>query len=158
MLSNKKIVDRLMALLRTIDPQVPLPQELEARLIDRMGEEPFCKRARILQPRNRIPGHAYYIVTGYVIVFAFNEEGVRHPFRIYQKNMIVVLDCFMKQYKSPFMIWACRGTSVYSISTEHIKAIYRDMSGMEEYAWKTASAFQVLFERLRDSFLILYGF
>ncbi|RZM06265.1 MAG: hypothetical protein EOO88_53640 [Pedobacter sp.] len=131
MLTNKITFARLMALLRSIDPSVPLPDELEPYLWKHMFDHGLCKKAKRLEEWGETPKNSYYVVTGIVIVFCFDKIGDRHTFRIYGANSIVAMECFMKHEKSEFMIWQCRGSVVLSISYGHMQEIYKMMDGMD---------------------------
>lgn len=66
MLTNRIIFARLMALLRSINPAVPLPDFLEPYLWKNMDEEPITKKGRVLEERFEKHRKAYYVVTGFV--------------------------------------------------------------------------------------------
>ncbi|WP_316813856.1 Crp/Fnr family transcriptional regulator [Pedobacter heparinus] len=138
MLNNKNAFARLMALLCSIDPAVPLPDELEDYLWQHMIVEAFCSKSRVLENEGAVPAKAYYVVRGFVMVYGFDIKLDRYVMRIYRENTIVALNCFMKQTVSVFTIVACKDTLVWSISDARMKEIYEDMPGMETMALSTA--------------------
>lgn len=155
MLNNKKAFARLMALLKSIDPDVPLPADLEGYLWKEMIVENFCTKARVLETEGKVPAKAYYVVRGFVMVYGFNKNLDRYVMRIYRENTIVALNCFMKQKLSEYTIIACKGTLVWSISHNHMKQIYADMEGMEELALKTALEYSAAKEAARAKLLAM---
>lgn len=154
MLTNKIIFERVMALLKTIDPKVPLHAALEPYLWRYMEEEALCKKKRKLEEQGRVPGKAYFIVKGFVLVYYHDEAGNLLMFRIYRERTIIILDCFMRQIVSPFTLEACKGTVLWSISSVHMDRIYRDMDGMKDLVWKTAANYNNAKEQLRNNFLV----
>ena len=155
MLNNKTAFARLMALLKSIDPAVPLPAELEDYLWENMIVEEFCTKPRVLETEGKVPGQAYYVVRGFVIVYGFDEKQDRYVMRIYRENTIVALNCFMKQTVSVYTIVACKDTLVWSITIGHMKQIYEDMPGMEKMALKTALEYSAAKEDARARLLAL---
>lgn len=138
MLNNKNAFARLMALLRSINPAVPLPDELDNYLWQHMIVEAFCSSSRVLENEGAVPARAYYVVRGFVIVYGFDLQLDRYVLRIYRENTIVALNCFMKQQVSVFTIVACKDTLVWSISDAGMKQLYKDMPDMETMALSTA--------------------
>ncbi|HMI02593.1 MAG TPA: Crp/Fnr family transcriptional regulator [Pedobacter sp.] len=155
MLNNDKAFNRLMALLRSIDPKNPLPEELEPYLLLWMIDEPYCKKERSLEYQGEVPKNAYYVVHGLVKVYAWCPNGYRYLYRIYRENTIVALKCFMDQEVSAFEIVACKNTLVRSISHAHMQKIYKHMEGMREMALKTAFMYSEAQEKLRTDLLAL---
>lgn len=155
MLNNDKAFKRLMALLCSIDPKNPLPEELESYLLLWMIAEPYCKRERSLEYQGEVPKNAYYVVHGLVKVYAWCPKGYRYLYRIYRENTIVALKCFMDQEVSAFEIVACKNTLVWSISQVHMQKIYKGMDGMREMALKTAFMYSEAKEKLRTDLLAL---
>lgn len=138
MLNNKNAFARLMALLRSINPAVPLPDELDNYLWQHMIVEAFCSSNRVLENEGAVPARAYYVVRGFVIVYGFDLHLDRYVLRIYRENTIVALNCFMKQQVSVFTIVACKDTLVWSISDAGMKQLYKEMPDMETMALSTA--------------------
>lgn len=154
MLNNRIPFERLMAILRAIDPDIPLPDELENYLWENMEVEPFCFVPRDLEREGSIPENAYYVVRGLVIVYAY-ENGIPYATSIYRENTIVALNCFMKQVESPYTITGIKNTLVWSISHTHMQKIYHDMKGMTEMALKTAMEYIEKKETQRYALLAL---
>ncbi|MES2457509.1 MAG: Crp/Fnr family transcriptional regulator [Bacteroidota bacterium] len=155
MLNNRKVLKRLIALLRSIDPKTPLPEELEERLWQVMIVEKFWEKEHLWVREGEIPGKAFYVVSGMVMVYAWHPDGYRHLYRIYRENTIVALKCFMDQTPSAYDIVTCRGTLLWSISDKAMKAIYTDMDGMREMALNTALTYSEAKEKLRTDLLML---
>jgi CRP-like cAMP-binding protein len=155
MLNNRKALKRLMALLRSIDPKTPLPEELEERLWQVMIVEKIWKKERSLVVEGDIPDKAFYVVNGMVKVYAWHPEGYRYLYRIYRENTIVALKCFMDQTPADYDIVACKGVLLWSISNEEMNKIYADMDGMKEMALNTAFSYSEAKEKLRTDLLIL---
>jgi CRP-like cAMP-binding protein len=155
MLNNDKSFKRLMALLRSIDPKIPLPLELETYLLLWMIAEPYCTDERTLEHQGSVPKNAYYVVHGMVKVYGWSPKGYRYLQRIYRENTIVAMKCFMDQQESKYEIVACKDTLVWSISQDHMQKIYNKMDGMREMALKTAFQYSEAKEKLRNDLLAL---
>ena len=154
MLNNRIPFERLMAILRAIDPDISLPDELENYLWENMEVEPFCFVPRDLETEGSTPDNAYYVVRGLVIVYAY-ENGTPYLIKIYSENTIVALNCFMKQVKSTYTIASTKDTLVWSISHGHMQKIYEGMKGMKEMALKTAMEYIEKKESQRNALLAL---
>jgi CRP-like cAMP-binding protein len=155
MLNNRKVFKRLMALLRKIDPKKPLPPELDDYLWKNMEVEDYCFKLKDLETEGKVPGKAYYVVRGFVIVYGFDEKLNRYVFRIYKENSIVALNSFMEQTVSTFTIVACKDTLVWSITDEEMQNIYGKMDGMHNVALKAALQYSDLQEEARAVLLAL---
>ncbi|MBB5437347.1 CRP-like cAMP-binding protein [Pedobacter sp. AK017] len=153
MLNNKIVFARFMALLKSIDPDVPLPAELEDYLWKNMIVEALCNKACRIEEENKIPKKAYYVVRGFVLVYGYNHEQDRYLFRIYRANSIVAMDCFMRQQTSPYCIWLCKDTLLWSISSTCMDAVYKNWDGMKAFAFKTSSKHNAAKEQSRASLL-----
>ena len=158
MLNNRILFEgRLMPLLRSIIPSFPLPVALEPYLWQNMEEEPILKYGKILEGWQEKHKKAYYVVTGFVIVFVFDVKGNRHSFRFYRRHTIVALDSFLNETASEYMIWRCPGVVLWSITRKHIQCIYDQMEGMELMVEKTVNKFHIANEQLRECFLMLHA-
>ena len=155
MLNNKKVLASLMDLLSKVDPNVPLPEELAAFLWSKAEVEPLCLKARDLESEGEIPGKAYYVVRGFVIVNGFDQYLDQYTFRIYRENTIIGMNCFMQQQLSDFTITACKGTLVLSLTHAHLQQAYQEVPGMEQLALKTALAYSDYKESSRAALLVL---
>ena len=139
----------------SIDPAIPLPEDLEERLWRVMRVEVYCHRERSLVMEGDVPGKAFYVVHGLVKVYAWCADGYRYLYRIYRENTIVALKCFMDQTVSAYDIVACKNSLLWSISNEQMQKIYNDMEGMKEMALKTAFSYSEAKEKLRTDLLVL---
>ena len=153
MLNNKIAFVRLMTLLKSIDPDVPLPEGLEDYLWENMMVEEFCIKTRRFEQEGAIPKNAYYVVRGFVMVYGYNHKLDRYVFRIYRENTIVAMDCFMQQEISEYCIWGCQDSLLWSISSGHMDTIYHRWEGMKDFAWKTASRYNATKEKSRNLLL-----
>ncbi|MES2455408.1 MAG: Crp/Fnr family transcriptional regulator [Bacteroidota bacterium] len=154
MLDNRDVFKRLMKLLRSL-ARKPLPPELDEVLWNEMMVLPYFYKEDILEDEGQIPGHAYYVVSGYVMVYAWCSNGYRYLFRIYRENTIVAFKDFMNQDKSRYQIVACRNTRVWSVSNEVMTEIYKNMDGMREMALNTVLEYSDSKEKLRNDLLAL---
>ncbi|TKC07676.1 Crp/Fnr family transcriptional regulator [Pedobacter frigoris] len=153
MLNNRKTFEKLMNVLHGINPDMPLPGPLEPYLWENMEPGPFCKQGRSLEHEGAVPKNAYYVVSGFVIVYGFNSKAERYVMRIYGENTIVAMDCFMRQQVSKYTIVGCKDTLVWSISNTHMQQIYKDLEGMKDVAWQTASKYSDHMEEMRSRLL-----
>jgi|GEM_PF-2433644 len=153
MLHPEKILDRIIALLQAINPFKELPAFLRPFLSERMSRGSALPESKILEREGKVPKHAWYIVTGFIIVYGFDERGRRFPFRIYGANSIVALNCFMKECKSAYRIKACKGTVLWGITASDVKDMYGKEAGMELFANKAALDFSDAHETLRANLL-----
>ncbi|WP_316791493.1 Crp/Fnr family transcriptional regulator [Pedobacter frigoris] len=153
MLNNRKPFGKLMNVLHGINPDMPLPGPLEPYLWENMGPGPFCKVGRTLEYEGEVPKNAYYVVSGFVIVYGYNSKADRYVMRIYGENTIVAMDCFMRQQVSKYTIVGCKDTLVWSISNTHMQQIYKDLEGMKDVAWQTASKYSDHMEEMKNRLL-----
>lgn len=143
---------RLIAVLRGIDPKTPLPIKLEPQLTARMQEEPFKKKRQTLVAYGEKPGKAFFLLSGYVVVYYIDDEGEIRVVRIAFGEQIIVIDAFMQNKPSPYYLIAMREAVMISIDYDSMQAIYRDVPGVDELAIKTAASYERL-ERERDELL-----
>ncbi|MNL05765.1 hypothetical protein D3C87_1263770 [compost metagenome] len=153
MLNNRIVFARLIALLKSINPAVPLPEGLEDYLWEFMEVEELCIKSCRFEEEGEIPKKAYYVVRGFVIVYGYNHKLDKYVFRIYRENTIVAMDCFMQQEVSEYCIWGCKDALLWSISSGHMDKIYERWEGMKDFAWKTASRYNAAKEKARSSLL-----
>jgi CRP-like cAMP-binding protein len=154
MLNSKLILKKLMDYLRSIDERLFIPKSLDDKLEEDMEHEPVKAIEQVFVRHGKVPDRAFYIVSGFVMVYYFDEKGKQQLFRIYQENSIVAMDCFMNQTASPYFIVACKSAVLISITHEHMKEIYATIGVVHELATKTASSYEKK-ELLRDSLLDL---
>ncbi|HKG05835.1 MAG TPA: hypothetical protein VKB19_05220 [Pedobacter sp.] len=155
MLNNKDVFEKLMALLRSIEPDKSLPPGLEDLLWAEMMVVDYCYQETELEPEGKTPANAYYVVSGFVMVYAWCPEGYRYLYRIYPENTIVAFTDFVNQKISAYLIVACRNTRVWSISNALIKKIYLKMPEMMVTALNVALHFSEYMERLHSDLLRL---
>jgi len=143
-----------MAALRSIYPNVPLPEGLEEFLWNHMIVEAFCKKKRVLEREGEVPKNAYYVLNGKVTVEGF-ADGLPYTECIYRENTIVALNAFLKQEKSLHTITATAGTLVWSISNETMLEMYQKWPEMKALALQAALNYMELKRAQRSSLLAL---
>ena len=159
MLNNRKTFERLMAVLRAVDPKISLPAGFEEYLWANMQVEDLCRVERMLEQEGATPRKAYFVVRGLVIVEGY-VNGLPYLQSIYRENTIVGLNAFMKHEVSLQSVSGTKDTLVWSISHKCMEEIYRTWPGLRAFALQTAlnylevkqlqrSAFQALEEKER---------
>lgn len=141
-----------MAYLQRIDPATPLSPKLEPELKDRMKDISFRKKRQTLVTQDEKPGHAYFLLSGYVVVCYIDDKGEIRVVRIAFGEQIIAIDAFMQNKPSPYYIIAMREAVLISIDYDNMLAIYRDVPGVDELAVKTSASYERL-EKERDELL-----
>lgn len=152
MLINKRIFARLMALLRSINPQMMLPLSFEHFLWQHMNEM-HCKTNTILEHQGKKPKHAYFVVRGFITLHYIDKEGEKHVTRIYRENEICGLISFIAQLASPYTIEVSKGAMLLSVSNKAMQQLYTEMPGMKEFAMRTSMEYESHMEQLRENML-----
>jgi CRP-like cAMP-binding protein len=155
MLHPDVILSRIMVILKSIDSKRVLPETLKPFLGRCMARGTVLLRSKTLEWEHKIPKRAYYVAIGFVIVYGLDERGKPFPFRIYGRDTIVALNCFMTQGHSAFRIKACKGALVWSINAGDLKNLYQNMDGMELFALRAALDLGAAQEVLRANLLAL---
>jgi CRP-like cAMP-binding protein len=152
MLKLKIPFERLMKLLRSINPQIELPDALEPFLWQCM-EEITTSHHEVLVDQGAIPKYAYFIIRGYIYVYYFDKYGNKHVIRFYAEDCIVAFLSFLERTGSPYYIAAGRDTLLSRISAGDMQHIYNTMSGMKEFAQLTVMRYDASKEKLREDML-----
>lgn len=151
---NRKTFDRLMALLRAICPEIPLPVGFEQFLWQHMKVEPLCKVRRVLECEGLKPKKAYYVVNGLVLVQGF-ADGSAYTASIYREHTIVAMNAFMKGKKAIHQITGTRDALVWSIRRESMLLLYKQWPEMKAMALQTALDYIELKKIQRSALLAL---
>ncbi|WP_316789654.1 Crp/Fnr family transcriptional regulator [Pedobacter frigoris] len=152
---NRKIFEKLIKLLRSINPKVPLPEGFDEFLFLRMrGVTMDHKRETFLEHEGDKPGNAYYVVSGLVLVYGY-VDGIPFTESIYRENTIVALREFMEHDDATHTVVATKGTLVVRISAEAMDEIYRAWPPMEAFAMLTAMKYLEMKKDRRNSLLAL---
>jgi len=138
----------LLKLLQSIRPGVPLPDGLPPLLWSLLSNDITFREETVLEEKDRKPKHAYYVIKGYVKVYAWGLNGYRYLFRIYRPGTIVALMDFIDQNTSEYELVACRKSTVRKISIRGMEQIYATIPGMKEFAYNTALSYNQYKEKL----------
>jgi len=152
MLNNEKTLDKIMMLIQRADPTFALPVRLRSFLSKELTSQTLYQENTILHHQDAKVGLAYYVVTGFVQIYYYDEFGDKHTTRFYPEDTIVAMNSFMDEKESPFYIEVCTGSVLTSISLENMKYIYANMKGMQELSRKVSSFFEGK-ELMRDRLL-----
>lgn len=155
MLNDEKTFEELITVLQNITPDVHLPIMLRGKLWNEMEVEPVYTDVSVLEHEGEKPKNAYYVVTGFVMVYGYDERTDEYVWRIYPPGSIVALNCFMHRKRSLYTIKASKKALVWSVSAAVMKDIYDSMPGMREFALQTASEYDNRMERGRNVLLAL---
>ncbi len=143
--------DRLMKLLRSINPDIELPPQLEPLLRNEM-DEIHPVHHEVLVHQGDLPLYAYYIIRGYVYVTYICDAGVRHVLRFYRSNSIVAFLSFLEQKASPYTICAGKDTILSRVRITTMKKVYL-ITGMYEFAQRTVMLYDAAKEKLREDMM-----
>ncbi|WP_276090458.1 cyclic nucleotide-binding domain-containing protein [Pedobacter sp. JY14-1] len=149
------VFEALLALLQSIRPEASLPEELAPLLWQVLSKNVEISTDHVLEEKDRRPRHAYYVVKGYVWIYAWGLNGYRYLFRIYRPGTIVALMDFINQEESQYEIVTGKGTTVRKIAVQDMERIYSEIPGMKEFAYYTALRYNQYKEKLHRDLLAL---
>lgn len=152
MLKLKIPFERLMKLLRSINPKIELPDALELFLWQQM-DEITTSHHEVPVEQGAIPKHAFFIIRGYIYVYYFDKYGYKHVIRFYAEGCIVAFLSFLERTESPYYIAAGRDTLLSRVSARDMQRIYDTMSGMKEFAQLTVMRYDADKEKKREDLL-----
>lgn len=155
MLNDEKTFGELINGLQSINPDVPLPIALRGKLWNEMEVELPCPDVKVLEREGEKPKKAYYVVTGFVMVYGYDDKTDEYVWRLYPPGSIVALNCFMHRKRSLYTIKASKKALVWSVGAEVMKDIYDSMEGMREMALATSAEYDNRTERGRNLLLAL---
>jgi CRP-like cAMP-binding protein len=155
MLNDEKTFEELMSTLQSINPDIPLPMALRGKLWNEMEVELVRTQVEVLEREGEKPKKAYYVVTGFVLVYGYDERADEYVWRMYHPGSIVALNCFMHCKKSIYTIKAGKKALLWSVGADVMKDIYNSMDGMREMALATSAEYDNRTERGRNLLLAL---
>jgi CRP-like cAMP-binding protein len=155
MLNDETNFEKLITILKNIDPDAALPGMLRGKLWNEMQVRPEQADVSVLEHEGEKPKNAYYVVTGFVMVYGYDDKTDEYVWRIYPPGTIVALNCFMHRKRSLYTIKASKKALVWSVGADVMKDIYDSMEGMREFALQTASEYDNRMERGRNVLLAL---
>ena len=132
MVHNKRILARMIATLRAIDPSVSVGLEMDSFLAQHMVEEPLCKKDVVLQHYDEAVKKAYYLVSGNIDLFCYDDKGDEHLFRIYRADRFIAVQCLFKGGAPGYSTMACKGAVLWSINAESLREMCATIPGVND--------------------------
>lgn len=136
---NKNTFKKLIRLLEKI--KKPLPPKLEPYLEKVMIAE-ICLETHDIHRLGDVIDKAYYISTGYMLIYYLDEDGNVHVVGIFSSNHIVAGNSFMNGVPSRYYMKIFKGTYVLEITNRQMKTGYETIPGMDELARLTIASFE----------------
>jgi len=119
----------------------PLPDHLEEYL-ESVMQARYCRSTHILHEQDTIIDKAYFISSGYIIVYYFNAEGKLSVLRIYGPGQIVAGNSFMNCIKAGYCIKVYEEAYLLEITHSQMETGYKTIPGMDELARLTLASFE----------------
>ncbi len=83
---NLIIFDSMIETIQAVSPKQPLHPELRPFLDRVMKEHASALDYELLEEIGLKPKNAYYVVSGFVLLIAYDEQGDPYVYRIYRAN------------------------------------------------------------------------
>jgi len=141
-LTNKRIFGKLTSFLRTVEPRLENNTQIEEFIWKNMVPERLYKKSMILHEADQLVKKAYYVVSGFVLLYSFDNAGRKLVFRIYAGGSMVIRNSFLQGKKSPCYIWVCKDSVLKSLSYDDYKNGCLTIPGLEKLALKIANFYE----------------
>lgn len=154
MLTNRRVFNRLMAVLRAVvNGRFFISKEIEDYLWENMDEITTIKKTQPLCYQGRVPTHAYFVVRGLIMLSYEDRIGKRHLPRVYREDRICGLISFILQLPSLYRIDVTKGGMLLCISHKALEGLYAIDNRMKEFVYATSMHFEHYKEQLRENLL-----
>jgi CRP-like cAMP-binding protein len=134
---NPKAFNKLIKLLNSIQEINPALEPYLWKVMTAL----YCDKTTILHEQDEVTDKAYFIATGFVVIYRF-VEGNLEVIRICGKGEIVAGSSFMLGSSSPYYIMAIKGTYLLEVTARQMEYAYHNIPETESLARKVLASFE----------------